>query len=173
MPRKARMNTGPAPKGEWRKKVHPFFVQMMEQFKQIEPLSRSTSEEDRAKAQQWARDPHQDLRRQAREVGDEFRNAGVPWRDIGGKILDLDLQDPSAVKEPSDDQYMLSWLSWYKYGKTWRQLQHERSQGNWTASQYQKFSRCNRPQKWNFKLPPRVREGAYWIGISSLSLAIL
>jgi hypothetical protein len=38
------------------------------------------------------------------------------------------------------------------------------------ATGWEKFA-CS-IQKWNFKLPPTVREGAYWMGISSLSLAI-
>ncbi len=154
MGRKPRLSTGPKEKEEWRKKVHPFFIGMMEQFKQIEPLSRSASEEDRAKAQQWARNPHEQLRKQARELGEQFRRDGVVLRDIAGKILDLDLQDESQVKEPSDEQYMLSWLSWYKYGKTWRQLQYERNCGNWDASK-QIFAVLKDYEMWKFgKLDP-------------------
>lgn len=107
----------------------------MSEFKQIEELSRSPSEEDRAKAQQWARNPHEEMRKRARELGEEFRHAGGVNTNIATKIFDLDLVEDSEVKEPSDDQFMISWLSWYKWGKTWRQLQHERSAGSWRASQ--------------------------------------
>jgi len=34
------------------------------------------------------------------------------------------------------------------------------------------YCKLRETQKWNFKLPPTVRAGEYWIGISSLSLAI-
>jgi hypothetical protein len=108
---------------------------MMEQFKQIEPLGRRPWRKDREKAQQWARSPHIDLRKKAGEVGEQFRRESVVLHDFAGKILDLDLEDPSTVKEPADEQFMLSWLSWFKYGKTWKELQHERTAGKWWASQ--------------------------------------
>lgn len=154
MGRKPRLSTGPKDKEEWRKRVHPFFIRVMEQFKQIEPLSRSASEEDRAKAQQWARNPPQEWRKQARELGEQLRRDGIVQRNIAGKILDLDLLDESEVKEPSDEQYMLCWLSWFKYGKTWRQLQYERNCGDWAASK-QILAVLNDYEMWKFgKLDP-------------------
>src|SRR2546425_8912689 len=134
MRREPRMPVGPQPSGEWHTKVHPFFIEMMEQFKQIEPLGRSPWRKDREKAQQWARSPHTDLRKKAGEVGEQFRREGVVLHDFAGKVLDLDLEDPATVKEPADEQFMLSWLSWYKYGKTWKELHHERTTGKWRAS---------------------------------------
>ena len=132
MARKPRLSKGPRSESEWRTKVHPFFIGMMEQFKQFEPLSRSPWKADREKAQQWARNAQEDLRKQAREVGEQFGRAGVVLQyDIAAKILDLDLEDPSTAKEPAEEQFMLSWLSWYKYGKTWKELQHERNAGKW------------------------------------------
>jgi hypothetical protein len=84
--------------------------------------------EDREKAQQWAKKAEQEFRVKGRDLGEQFRRTGVVPHDFAGKILDLDLQDP-AVKELPDEQFMLSWLSWYKYGKTWKQLQYERNAG--------------------------------------------
>ena len=129
------MSQGPKREGEWRKKVHPFFVEMMEQYKQNEPLSHSPVKEDRDRAQQWARTAEQEFPRKANNVAEEFRSSGKVWYDIVSKILDLDWEDPSGFKHPSDEQFMLSWLSWFKYGKTWRQLQNERNAGSWAASQ--------------------------------------
>jgi len=126
----------------------------MEQYRQIEQLSRSSSEADREKAQRWARNPPESWRKLARELGEQFRRDGIVQRNIAGKILDLDLEDESTIKEPSDEQFMLSWLSWYKYGKTWRQLQHERSRGNWQASK-QILAIVRDYEKWKFgKLDP-------------------
>jgi len=63
------------------------------------------------------------------------------------------LEDP-AVKDFSDEQFMLSWLSWYKYGKTWRQLQYERNAGKWWASQ-RILAVLKDFEKWKFnKLDP-------------------
>ena len=151
MTRKPRLQQGPKPAGEWREKVHVFFIKMMEQYKQIEPLGRSPWKEERERAQQWARGPHEELRKKTREVGDEFRRSGKVLHNIAGKVLDL---DDSAVQEPSDEQFMLCWLSWFKYGKTWRQLQNERNAGNWEASQ-QILKVIEDYEKWKFgKLDP-------------------
>ena len=155
MARKPRLSKGPRSESEWRTKVHPFFIGMMEQFKQFEPLSRSPWKADREKAQQWARNAQEDLRKQAREVGEQFGRAGVVLQyDIAAKILDLDLEDPSAVKELSDEQFMRSWLSWYKYAKTWQQLQYERNARKWWASQ-RILAVLKDYEKWRFgKLDP-------------------
>ena len=95
------------------------------------------------------------MRKQAREVGEQFGRAGVVLQyDIATKILDLDLEDPSAVKELSDEQFMLSWLSWYKYAKTWQQLQYERNARKWWASQ-RILAVLKDYEKWRFgKLDP-------------------
>src|SRR5947209_1737251 len=134
MRREPRMPVGPQPISEWRKKVHPVFVEIMMQLKQHEPLSRSHWRADREKAQVWAKEAEIEFRTKGREVGEQLRQAGVILHDFAGKILDLDLEDP-AVRELPDEQFMLSWLSWYKYGKTWKELQHERTAGKWWASQ--------------------------------------
>jgi len=124
--------------GEWRKKIHPFYVALMEYSKQMEVLRRSPLKEDHERAQGLARNPPEALREQARAAGDQLRDAGVVLHDFAGKILDLDLEDPSAIKkplrEPSDEQFMVSWLSWYKFGKTWRQLLQERNARSRQAS---------------------------------------
>ena len=126
----------------------------MSEFKRIEELSRSSLVEDRVKAQQWARDPHVEMRKRARELGEQFRRAGGVQRGIASKILDLDLVAEADVKEPSDDPFMLSWLSWYKFGKTWRQVLHERSAGSWKASQ-QMVAIIRDFERWKFgKLDP-------------------
>src|SRR3989442_3930293 len=134
MKKEPQMPVGPQLRGEWRKKVHPVFVELMEQLKQNEPLSRSHWRADREKAQVWAKEAEIEFRTKGREVGEQLRQAGVILHDFAGKILDLDLEGP-AVRELPDEQFMLSWLSWYKYGKTWKELQHERTAGKWWASQ--------------------------------------
>src|SRR5438477_10951613 len=150
MRRVPRMTGGPQPKGEWRKKVQPVFIEMMEQFKRNNPLSRSPLKEDRKKSQEWAKNAETEFRMKGREVGEQFRREGIVLHDFAGKILDLDLEDPSTVKEPADEQFMLSWLSWFKYGKTWKQLQHERTAGKWWASQ-RILAVLKDFEKWRFK----------------------
>src|SRR5437870_8485167 len=103
MSRVPRMTGGPQPKGQWREKVHPVFVEMMEQFKQNDPLSRSHWKKDREKAQEWAKNAEKEFRMKGREVGEQFRRAGIVLQhDFAGKVLELDLEDPT-VKELSDE----------------------------------------------------------------------
>ncbi len=71
------MTGGPQPKGEWRKKVHPAFIEMMEQFQKNEPLSRSPRKEDREKAQEWAKNAETTFRMKGREIGEQFRREGI------------------------------------------------------------------------------------------------
>jgi hypothetical protein len=98
MGREPRMPVGPPPIREWRKKFHPVFVEMMEQFKQNEPLSRSPGREDREKAQEWAKKAEQEFRVKGRELGDQFHRCGVILHDFAGKILDLDLEGPAVTR---------------------------------------------------------------------------
>jgi hypothetical protein len=127
---------------------------MMRHYKEMERLYRSPSPDDRAKVQFMARNPPEDLCKEAEEAGEQFRRDGFVQRGIAGRILDLDLEAESAVREPSDEQFMLAWLSWYKYGKTWRQLLQERSRGSWAASQ-RTLAVIKDYEKWKFnKLDP-------------------
>src|SRR2546422_11692181 len=100
MTREPRMPVGPQAKGKWRNKVLPVFVEMMEQFKQNDPLSRSPWKKDREKAQEWAKNAEKEFRMKGREVGEQFRQAGIVLHDFAGKVLDLDLEHPT-VKELS------------------------------------------------------------------------
>lgn len=160
MPRRPRTSGGPSPSTGWQKKVHPFFVKTMSGYEEIEQLSKSPWKEDHVKAQQLVRNPPEELRKEARQLGEQLRKENPNFRKIVTKIFDLDLEN-TAISDISDEAYMLSWLSWNKYQKTWRQLQYERNTGNRTASKrilavladYEKwkFSELN-PNKMSFKI---------------------
>jgi hypothetical protein len=148
--REPRTSKKPPIEAKWRKKVHPFLIRLMEYSKHVEELGKSPSREDQGKAQQLARNLPEDLREQARAAADDLGEAGVvALHDFAGKILDRDLEDPFASKEPPDEQFMLSWLSWYKFGKTWKQLLHERGTGSRKASK-QMLAVLADFEKWKF-----------------------
>ena len=107
MRRVPRMTGGPQPKGEWRKKVQPVFIEMMEQFKRNNPLSRSPLKEDRKKSQEWAKNAETEFRMKGREVGEQFRREGIVLHDFAGKILDLDLEDPAVKNSPMNNSCFL------------------------------------------------------------------
>src|SRR5262249_54018962 len=67
---------------------------------------------------------------------------------------DLELADPAQRQQLTDDQFMHSWLSWFKFGKTWKQLQLERQAGSYKASQ-QILAVLRDHENWKFgKLDP-------------------
>jgi len=49
------LNRGPRSGQEWQRKVDPFFVSMMTEYKRVAALGRSPLKVDRAKGQKWAR----------------------------------------------------------------------------------------------------------------------
>ena len=84
MRREPRMPDGPKVKDKWREELHPVFVEIMEQLKQNEPLSRSPWREDREKAQAWAKKAEIEFRTKGREVGDPIRNVAIIDAVIAG-----------------------------------------------------------------------------------------
>src|SRR5262245_9903071 len=118
--RKPRPRKEPGSEREWQQKVDPFFVSMMTEYKRVVPLGRSPFTLERAKGQEWARNAgDKALREQAQLAIPRLAQAGFRFKyDIAAKVLDLELADPA--QQLTDDQFMLSWLSWFKFGKTWK-----------------------------------------------------
>lgn len=133
--RKPRLNQGFGAEKGWREKVDPFFVSMMMEYKQNAWLGPSPLKAERQKGQEWARNTgNTRLRELVQEAVPRLQQTGFKFKyDIAVKILDLELPNPSQTQQPTDDQFMLSWLSWFKFGKTWKQLQQERQAGSYKA----------------------------------------
>jgi len=121
----------PALKGsstDWRGKIHPFFIKMAEQHKKIVQLSRSGSEEDRQESQRLIRNPPPEMVEEAQRVGDEFRRSGKKIDSSVSAIFQIDERFP-ATPNISDEEYMLAWFAWNRYGKTFKQLLEEDRNG--------------------------------------------
>ncbi len=154
--RKPRLKKGSGTGQEWREKVDPLFVSMMMEYRENVPLGRSPFTSDRQKGQEWARNTGDaSLRELAQKAVPRLRETGFHFKyDIAAKVLDLELADPAQMQHLTDDQFMHSWLSWFKFGKTWKQLQQERQAGSYKAGQ-QILAVLRDHEKWKFgKLDP-------------------
>src|SRR5262249_48374009 len=141
---------------EWEQKHGPFFVSIMTEYKQHARLGPSPFTSDREKGQEWARKvADEGFRELAQNAAPRLAQAGFRFKyDVAAKILDLELADPAQKHELTDDQFMLSWLSWFKFGKTWKQLQQERQAGSYKAGQ-QRLAVLRDHENWAFgKLDP-------------------
>jgi hypothetical protein len=108
----------------WRTKLHPFFVSVAEHNKKIVQLSRTGRESDRQESQRMIRNPPAELVEEARRLGDERARSGIKSSMSATKLFAVDDRYP-ATPEMSDEQFMLAWLAWNKYGKTLKQLLEE------------------------------------------------
>jgi hypothetical protein len=113
---------------DWRSKVHPFFVRLAGQHKKIVQLSQSGSQEDRLESQRLIRNPPLEMIEEAQRVGDEFQRSG---KKINSSISAIFATDAgvSGTSEISDEDYMLAWFAWNRYGKTCKQLLEEDRNG--------------------------------------------
>lgn len=113
---------------DWRAKVHSFFIRLAEQHKKIVQLSRSGSEEDRQESQRLIRNPPPELVEEAQRVGDEFHRSGKKLDSSISAIFKIDESSPATL-DLSDEDYMLAWFAWNRYGRTFKQLLDEDHNG--------------------------------------------
>jgi len=114
---------------DWRNnKIHPFFIKLAGQHKKIVQLSRSGSAEDRLESQRLIRNGPAEMVEEARRVADEFRNSGKKFHGSISTIFTIDERSP-ASPDVSDEDYMLAWFAWNRYGKTFKQLLDEDRNG--------------------------------------------
>lgn len=101
---------------------------MAEQHAKIVQLSRSGSPDDRQESQRLIRNPSTEMLAEADRVGDELRRSGKLPNPSISAIYTIDERFP-ASPFISDEDYMLAWLAWNRYGKTFKQLLEEDRRG--------------------------------------------
>jgi hypothetical protein len=127
--------------------VHPYFIEAAEYQKKVTLLTRSAAEEDRAEATRMSVSLPPDLEIKAGKLYDEMKASGKPRRESSIAIYGLEGLPPGT--EISQSQYMLCWLCWFKYNKTYSQLLKEREAGNLKA--IKQFHNINLEfDKWQF-----------------------
>jgi hypothetical protein len=75
---------------DWRKKVDPVYIRMIEQYRIIVDLSRSSSEADRQEADRLRRNPPQDLVEDLRRLREQRRRSCLVILPVSSAILGSD-----------------------------------------------------------------------------------
>ena len=118
--RKRRPRTRVLKLTNWRAKVHPFLVRMLEYNKKVADLLASKNDGDRAEGQRLSDNPPPELIAEAERMHDAIPESERPRHDAHLSIYGaVDSKEGTAIPE---DQFMLGWLAWSKYGKTIMEL---------------------------------------------------
>ncbi|MGB9403721.1 MAG: hypothetical protein WCA98_09275 [Candidatus Acidiferrales bacterium] len=126
------MSSGPPDTSAWRHKVHPFFLKTAEYQKNVTLLTRSGSTVDREEADRLSREIPPELNQEADSLYDEMKAAGTLRHSSILKIFGAENLSPGSVI--SKNEYMIHWLCWFRYGKTFEQLKAEHEAGNFKAA---------------------------------------
>jgi hypothetical protein len=114
--RQPRINIPASMKANWREKVHPFFVRMMEYNNRVAELRSSPNEGDQKEAERLTRNPPAELTEEADRMHDAIPVSKRPQHDAYLSIF-------GAVDAPeggtmSDGQFTMGWLAFNKFGKS-------------------------------------------------------
>jgi hypothetical protein len=118
--RKRRPRTRVLKTTNWRGKVHPFLVRMLEYNKQAADLLASPNEADRVEGKRLSDFPPPELIAEAEGMHDAIPESERPRHNAHLSIYGaVDSKTGTVI---SEDQFTLCWLAWSKYGKTIMEL---------------------------------------------------
>ena len=100
----------------WRAKVHPFFVRMLEYNNRVAKLRASPNEADQMEAQRLTREPPPELAEEADRMHDAIPPAERPQHDAYLSIYGI--ADAPEGGTMSEGQFTMGWLAFNKYGKS-------------------------------------------------------
>lgn len=105
---------------DWRSKVHPFLVRMLEYNKRVVDLRASTNRAERAEGERLFDNPPGELLAEAERMHDAIPESDRPRHDAHLSIYGaVDSRTGTVI---SEDQFTLCWLAWSRYGKTIQEL---------------------------------------------------
>jgi hypothetical protein len=130
--RKPRIKIPESTEPNWRAKVHPFFVRMLEYNNQVAKLRASPNEADQMEAQRLTREPPPELAAEADRMHDAIPPSERPQHDAYLSIFGI--EDAPAGGTISDGQFTLGWLAFNKYGKSIVELVHGDAAGDGKSS---------------------------------------
>ena len=136
----------------WRAKVHPFFVRMLEHNKKVLGLLASPNEADRIEGRRLSENPPAELMAEAERMHDAIPESDRARQDA--HLLIYGAVDSKEGTVISEDQFMLTWLAWNKYGKALIELVEGDQAGDEKSSR-QQASVTKDYQDWRYgKLDP-------------------
>jgi hypothetical protein len=114
--RKPRIRIPASPETNWREKVHPFFIRMLEYNNRVSQLQASQNQADREEAQRLTANPPPELVEEAHRMHDAIPASERPPHDAYLSIFGaVDAPEGGAI---SEGQFTLGWLAFNKFGKS-------------------------------------------------------
>ncbi len=114
--RKPRINIPPSTKTNWREKVHPFFIRMLEYNNQVAKLRASPNEADQKEAQRLTQELPPELAAEADRMHDAIPPSERPQADAYLSIFGMvDAPQGGTVWQ---GQMALGWIAFNKFGKS-------------------------------------------------------
>jgi hypothetical protein len=114
--RKPRIKLPECTRTNWREKVHPFFVRMLEYNNRVAKLRSSPNESDQKEAQRLTQDPPPELIDEADRMHDAIPPSERAQHDAYLSIFGAkDAPDGGVM---SRGQFTLGWLAFNKFGKS-------------------------------------------------------
>jgi len=114
--RKPRIKIPESTQTNWRAKVHPYFVHMLEYNNLVVRLRSSPNEEDRKEAQRLTREPPPELVEETNRMHDAIPPEERPQHDAYLSIFGI--EDAPDGGTMSEGQFTMGWLAFNKYGKS-------------------------------------------------------
>src|ERR1700675_2197699 len=114
--RKPRMKILESTQTNWREKVHPFFVHMLEYSNQVAKLRSSPNEADQTEALRLTREPPPELAAEAERMHDAIPPSERPQHDAYLSIFGV--VDAPEGGTMAEGQFALGWLAFNKFGKS-------------------------------------------------------
>jgi hypothetical protein len=114
--RKPRMKVPESTQTNWRDKVHPFFVHMLEYNNQVTKLRSSPKKADQEEALRLTHNPPPELAEEADRMHDAIPPAERPQHDAYLSIFGL--TDAPEGGTMSEGQFTLGWLAFNKFEKS-------------------------------------------------------
>jgi hypothetical protein len=155
----------------WRAKVHPFLVRMLEFNRKVADLLASANEADRAEGQRLSDNLTPELVAEAERMRDAIPKSERLRHDAHLSIYGaVDSKEETVIPE---EQFLLGWLAWSKCGKTIVELVEGDEAGDEKSSR-QLASVTKDYQDWRYgKLDPnRLRSKFDYHHLSTLRMCL-
>ncbi len=114
--RQPRIKIPESTKTNWRGKVHPYFIHVLEYDNHVAKLRSSPNEEDRKEAQRLTREPPPELVEETNRMHDAIPATERPQHDAYLSIFGM-VDAPQGDTVP-EAQFALGWLAFNKFGKS-------------------------------------------------------
>lgn len=114
--RKPRIHIPESVQTNWRDKVHPFFLRMVDYNNKTRALLASPNTEDQEEGRRLTANPPPELIAEAERMHDAIPPSERPEHDAYLSIFGaVDAPEGGTI---SMGQYMMGWLAWNKYGRS-------------------------------------------------------